>query len=54
MVDLLETFQEDDEEDKKFMVQKGRLDYGPYSAREIREKAIDEAILPSHIIVHID
>ncbi|MBU1240219.1 protein kinase [Myxococcota bacterium] len=54
MVDLLETFQEDDEEEKKFMVQKGRLDYGPYSAREIREKAIDEVIAPDHIIVNID
>jgi serine/threonine protein kinase len=54
MVDLLETFQDDDDEDKKFMVQKGRLDYGPYSSTEIRTKAIDELIDPEHIIVNID
>ncbi|MDA3864366.1 MAG: protein kinase [Deltaproteobacteria bacterium] len=54
MVDLLESFQEESEEEKKYMVQKGRLDYGPYCAREIREKALDQEIMPNHIIVNID
>ncbi|MBN2722774.1 MAG: hypothetical protein JXR95_01750 [Deltaproteobacteria bacterium] len=54
MVDLLNTFHDEDEEEKKYMVQKGRLDYGPYSGREIREKSIEELILPSHIVVNIE
>lgn len=54
MVDLLNSFHEEDEEEKKYMVQKGRLDYGPYSGRDIREKAIEELILPSHIVVNIE
>ncbi len=54
MVDLLESFREDDQEEKKFMVQKGRLDYGPYSSSEILEKAVEEIILPEHLVVNID
>ncbi len=52
MLDLLRTFA-DDEDEKKYMVQKGRLDYGPYSGQEIREKLCDEEILPDHIVVTI-
>lgn len=52
MLDLLRTFA-DDAEEKKYMVQKGRLDYGPYSGQEIREKLCDEEILPDHIVVTI-
>ncbi len=52
MLDLLKTFA-DDEEDRKYMVQKGRLDYGPYSGQEIREKLCDEEILPDHVVVTI-
>jgi serine/threonine protein kinase len=52
MLDLLRTFAEEGE-DKKYMVQKGRLDYGPYSGQEIREKLCDEEILPEHVVVTI-
>ena len=52
MLDLLRTFAEEGEE-KKYMVQKGRLDYGPYSGQEIREKLCDEEILPEHVVVTI-
>ncbi|MBU1413193.1 hypothetical protein KKC22_16915 [Myxococcota bacterium] len=52
MLDLLRTFAEEGE-DRKYMVQKGRLDYGPYSGQEIREKLCDEEILPDHVVVTI-
>jgi serine/threonine protein kinase len=52
MVDLLKNFQDDDEEDKKYMVQKGRLDYGPYSSKQIRERVIDEELFPDNIVVN--
>lgn len=52
VLDLLRSFA-DDVDEKKYMVQKGRLDYGPYSGQEIREKLCEEEILPDHIVVTI-
>ncbi len=53
MMDLLQSFEGADT-GRKYMVQKDRLDYGPYDGAQIRELVVEESILPHHLVVSMD